>query len=237
MLFFSLCLCASIGEWGCFKSKTTVASVDDSPIRKVRDDLSQGDYEACLKDSKDIISQVPPGPFMEEALFLHAYAMAYGRSDFQAAKLSLKQLLSLYPSGRFAMDAQKLLADCQYWLGHYQTASKEYKKLTVVYAGKGLDSYVLLQTGNCLLLDDKVGDALAAYRELTEKYPTDPLADSAQLLIANSYLKLQNYKQAKVELQKLMSFTRDKDIQESAQKALRQIEAEEPFHKGVGVPE
>ena len=228
-------LLSGLGGWGCSKSKPGPA-LDDAPIRKVRDELKNGDYEQCLKDTKEITSQVPPGPLTEEAYFLHAYAMAYGRSDFQAAKFSLKQLLDLYPSGRFAMDAQKLLADCQYWLGHYQTAGKEYKKLTTVYAGKGLDSYALFQTGNCLLLDDKVDDALASYRELADKYPTDPLADSAQLMIANSYLKLQNYKQAKVELQKLVSFTRDKDVQDAAQKALRQIEEEEPFRKGVGVP-
>jgi uncharacterized protein YifN (PemK superfamily) len=64
----------------------------------------------------------------------------------------------------------------------------------------------------------------------------DPLADSAQLMIANSYLRLQNYKQAKTELQKLISFTHDKDIQQATQKALRQIEEEEPFRKGVSSP-
>lgn len=220
---------------GCSKSQPK-PGVDDALIRKIREEMKKGDYENCLKDTKEIMSQVPPGPFAEEAYYLHAYAMAFGRSDFQAAKLSLKKLLDSYPSGKFALDAQKLLADCQYWLGHYQTAGREYKKLTTIYAGKGLESYALLQMGNCLLLDDKVEDALATYRELADKYPTDPLADSAQLMIANSYLKLQNYKQAKVELQKLMSFTRDKDIQDAAQKALRQIEAEEPFRKGVGVP-
>ncbi len=237
LFYLSLSIVAGCCGWGCSKSKPSAAKVEDYPIRKVRTELSQGDYEACVKDSKDLINQVPPSPFLEEALYLHAYALAFGRDDFQSAKLYLKQLLGLYPSSRFAMDAQKLLADCQYWLGHYQTAVKEYKTLMTIYAGKGLDSYALFQTGNCLLLDDKVEDALAAYRELSEKYPTDPLADSAQLLIANSYIKLQNYKQARVELQKLISFTRDKDVQESAQKALRQIEEEESLHKGVAVPE
>lgn len=220
---------------GCSKSKPNPGP-DDSPIQKVRDDLKKGDYEQCLTDSKDVTSQAPPGPFTEEAYYLHAYAMAFGRSDFQGAKLSLKQLLALYPSGRYAMDAQKLLADCQYWLGHYQTAGKEYKKLGSAYAGKGLDSYALFQGGNCLLLDDKVEDALAAYRELTDKYPTDPLADSAQLMVADSYIKLQNTKQAKAELQKLISFTRDKDIQDAAQKTLRQIEEKESLRKDAGVP-
>lgn len=235
---FSLFLCLDIclAVMGCSKAKTN-SPVDSVPIQKVRDDLSKGNYEECLKCAKEITSQVPPGPFSDEALYLQAYALAYGRSDFQAAKLPLKQLLDFYPAGAFAVDAQKLLSDCQYWQGHYQTAGKEYKKLTTIYSGKGLDSYALLQMGNCLLLDDKVGDALETFREITAKYPTDPLADSAQLMIANSYLKLQNYKQAKEELQKLMSFSQNKDIQRTAQKALRQIEEEEPFRKGVGVPE
>jgi hypothetical protein len=55
------------------------------------------------------------------------------------------------------------------------------------------------------------------------------------MMLANTYLKLQNYKEAKSELKKLVSFTRDKGIQKAAQKALRQIEEEEPFRGGVEV--
>jgi TolA-binding protein len=220
----------------CSRPKTS-APTDDGPIKSLRQALAEGNYEDALKRSKEITSQIPPGPYIEEALYLQGYDQAFGRSDFQGARSPLKQLLDLAPAGRFASGAQKLLADCQYWQGHYQTAAKEYRKLASVYPGKGLDSYALMQTGNCLLLDDKVADALDTYREIVEKYPTDPLADSAQLMVANSYLKLQNFPQAKTELQKLMSVTHDKDIQQEAQKALRQLEEEEPFRKGVGVPE
>ena len=221
---------------GCSKPKAGVP-VDDSSIKKVRDNLAQGNYEECIKETRDIASQVPPGPFVPEALYLEGYAMAFGRTDFQGARTPLHQLLDSFPPGKFSPEAQKLLADCHYWQGHYQTAGKEYKKLGTVFAGKGFDAYALFQSGNCLLLDDKVSDAMGDYRELVEKYPTDPLADSAQLLVANSYLKLQNYKQAKEELQKLVSMAHDNGLQQAAQKALRQIEEEEPFRKGVGVPE
>lgn len=234
-LWLCFFLCVILTASGCSKSHSQ-AKPTEAPIQKVRDDISRGDYDNALKDSKEITNQVPPGVFAEEAYYLNAYAQAFGRSDFQGAKLPLKHLLDLYPAGKFALSAQKLLADCQYWMGHYQTAGKEYKKLLTVYGGKGLDSYALFQTGNCLMLDDKVTDALAAYRELTDKYPMDPLADSAQLMIANSYLRLQNYKQAKKDLQKLISFTHDKDIQQAAQKALRLIEEEEPLRKGVSSP-
>lgn len=221
---------------GCAKKKPA-ALLDGAPLLKLREVLSTGNYSEALKLAKEISNQVPPGGGTEESLYLQGYTLIYGKSDFHGARLPLKQLLDFYPSGRFAADSQKLLADCQYWQGHYEKAGKEYKKLFTSYEDKGFAGYAQLQAGNCLLLDDKVGDALTSYREIVEKYPTDPAAASAQLMIANSYLKLQNFKQAKIELRKLMSFTQNQDLQQSAQKSLRQIEEEEPFKKGVGVSE
>ncbi len=217
---------------GCSGPKP-VAPVDDSLVKKLRAELTSGDYDNAVKDSKEINSQVPPGPFVEESLYLHGYALAFGRSDFQSARSSLKQLLDMYPTGRFCVETRRLLADCQYWQGHYQTATKEYQKLLADYPGRGYDSYALLQIGNCLLLDDKVGDALADYQDVVSKFPTDPMADSAQFMVANSYLKLQNFKQAKKELQKLVAITHDKDVQTEAQKAIRQLEDDDSFKPGV----
>jgi TolA-binding protein len=233
---FIIFIILSLFSLGCSKSKT--AALPDNPqVKKLRETLAEGHYEEALKLSKEISSQVPPGTSTEEALYVEAYARAFGKTDFQGARLPLKQLLDLYPNGVYAAEAQKLVADCQYWQGHYHNAARDYKKLAANYGEKGLAGYAQMQTANCLLLDDKVADALSAYRELVEKYPTDAVADSAQLMIANSYIKLQNPKQAKSELQKLMAFTKSNDIQRAAQKALRQIEEEEPFRKGVGVSE
>ncbi len=217
---------------GCAKPKPA-ATLDDGSIKKLRTLLTQGSYDDALKASKEITSQVPPGSSTEEALYLHGYTLAFGKSDFQSARPYFKQILDMYPAGRFGVAAQRLLADCQYWQGHYQTAEKEYRKLAADYPGGGYESYALVQVGNCLLLDDKVGDALTAYQDVVAKFPNDPMADTAQLMVANSYLKLQNFKQAKVELQKLVALTQDKDIQMEAQKAIRQMEDEEPFKKGV----
>ncbi len=210
---------------------------DNLPVKKMKEALAAGRYDETIKLSKEISTQVPLGIGTEEAFYTEAYACAFGKADFQGARLPLKQLLDLYPNGVYAAEAQKLVSDCQYWQGHYRNAARDYKKLAAIYGEKGFASYALMQAANCLLLDDKVADALAAYRELVEKYPTDAAADTAQLMIANSYIKLQNPKQAKSELQKLMAFTRNADIQRSAQKALRQIEEEEPVRKGVGVSE
>lgn len=222
---------------GCSKAKIANPSAESQLIQKLHETVAAGKYDEALKITKEITSHVPPSPDTEEALYTEGYIKAFGRSDFQAARLPLKQLLDLYPNGVFAPEAQKLLSDCQYWQGHYHNAGRDYKKLQDQYGEKDLGPYAQMQQANCLLLDDQVAEAITAYRDLVEKFPTDPMADSAQLMIANAYLKLQNTKQAKVELKKLMSFTRDPGLQQSTQKALRQIEEEEPFKKAVGVPE
>ena len=228
----TILLLALLAFGGCAKPKTA-AVLDEGSVKNLRAALAIGDYDGALKTSKDIITQVPPGPFTEEALYLRGYTLAFGKSDFQSARPYLKQILDMYPGSRYRVEAQRLLADCQYWQGHYQTATKEYKKLLTDDPGMGYDSYAQVQIGNCLLLDDKVGEALAAYQDVVEKFPADPMSDSAQLMVANSYLKLQNFKQAKVELQKLAALTHDKDIQMEAQKAIQQLDDQEPFKKGV----
>ena len=219
---------------GCAQKKPASPSVD-APLLKLREALTQGNYAEAVKLGKEISSQVPAGNNREEALYLLGYTQAYGKSNFADARLPLKELLDHYPNGPYAADSQKLLADCQYWQGHYETAGREYKKLFSTFGEKGFAGYAQLQEGHCLLLDDKVGDALSSYRDVVEKYPNESTSTSAQLMVANSYLKLQNFKQAKVELRKLMVFTKNQDIQEAAQKTLRQIEEEEPFKKEVGV--
>ncbi len=219
---------------GCSR-KEAAAPVNGS-ILKLRQAVAAGDYEEGLSLAKDISTKIPQGSSAQEAFYLEAYLLAYGKSDFQEARLPLKHLLDSFPKGAYAQEAQRLLADCQYWQGHYETAQKEYAKLNSSQGEEGkFSAYSLLQEANCLLLDDKVGEAQEGYRQLVEKYPVDPLADSAQLMLANSYLKLQNAKAAKKELQKLVSFTQNKEIQKAGQKALRQIEEEEPFRGKVDV--
>jgi TolA-binding protein len=206
-------------------------------MKKVRSALTQGNYDEAVNAAKEIALRTPPTTETEEALYLEGYSLLYGRSDFKGARAPLQQLVDNYPKGAYTPEAQKLIADSRYWQGHYHTAIKEYRKLGSNFTDKNLQNYAKLQIGNCLLLDDKVGDAINGYRNLTEKSSDELTATSAQLMIANTYLKLQNVSQAKTELQKLISFTHNKDVQLAAQKALRQLEEEEPFKKGVGVPE
>ncbi len=226
--FIIISLIAAV-SMGCSGSKSRDESL--SPEMKTLHELMlKGSYDDALKTAKDITGKVPVSADAPEALYLQGYILAYDKSDFQGSKAPLRKLTDTYPQSSYVLNAQKLIADCQYWQGHYSGAVDEYKKLAAL-GDPGLSQYAKLQIGNCYLLDDKVGNALTHYQDLIDKNPNTSIADSAQLMMVNAYLKLQNVSQAKKELKKLIDQSLNRDIQQSAQKALRQIEEEASFNK------
>ncbi len=214
--------------WGCSSHKAEVAISPE--IKNLQELMTKGSYDDALKAARALSGKVPASPDAAQALYLEGYILAYDKADIQNARPPLRKLLEAYPQSSYVLPAQKLIADSQYWQGHYRGAVEEYKKLGAM-GDVNLALYSKLQTGNCLLMDDKVDAALNHYRELIEKNPGTAIADSAQLMTANAYLKLQNVSQAKKELKKLIAQSQNHDIQESAQKALRQIEEEASFDK------
>jgi outer membrane protein assembly factor BamD (BamD/ComL family) len=214
--------------WGCSSHKVEV--VISPEIKNLQEMMIKGSYDDALKAARELSAKVPASPDAAQALYLEGYILAYNKADIQNARPPLRKLLEAYPQSSYAVSAQKLIADSQYWQGHYRGAVEEYKKLAAM-GDVNLALYSKLQTGNCLLMDDKVDAALNHYHELIEKNPGTAIADSAQLMTANAYLKLQNVSQAKKELKKLIAQSQNHDIQESAQKALRQIEEEASFDK------
>jgi outer membrane protein assembly factor BamD (BamD/ComL family) len=207
---------------GCSHSKSKEVSVS-LEMKNIQESLSKGNYDDALKITKDILAKVPASQDAPTALYFEGYISAFDKSDFQNSRPPLRKLLEDYPQSTYVISSQKLIADTQYWQGHYGGAVEEYKKLETL-GDSNLALYSKLKIGNTLLLEDKVGDALTCYQELIEKNPGTTIADSAQLMTANAYLKLQNVSQAKKELEKLVTQSQNHDIQESAQKALRQIE-------------
>jgi TolA-binding protein len=224
------------GMSGCSKPKSsskTVSKPDDTQIMSMLSEMSSGKYEEVIRLSKEILGQSPSGSTLPAVLYLQGYALAYGRADFQGAINPLKKLIELDPNGPYSAEAQRLMADCHYWLGHYRPAVSEYKILEQDYGNKGNAVYAQTQIGNCQFMEGKVGDALATYRLVVEKSPNDPLAVSAQLMIGNIYLKVQNLGQAKAEFQKIIAMTDNKNLQLAVQNAMVRLEKAEPNRKGT----
>jgi outer membrane protein assembly factor BamD (BamD/ComL family) len=219
---FIVFLLTAFIQIGCSGSKSKEVSLSPE-VKSIQELMVKGSYDEALKITKDILTKVPVSMDLPIALYLEGYILAFDKSDLQNCRPPLRKLLEEYPQSTYVIPSQKLIADTQYWQGHYGGAIEEYRKLESM-GDSSFDLYSKLQIGNCLLLEDKVGDALTYYRELIEKNPGTTIADSAQLMTANAYLKLQNVSQAKKELKKLIAQSQNHDIQESAQKALRQIE-------------
>jgi len=209
---------------------------DDMDFQRVKDAIGEGNYEKAVKDAKEITDKFNTTLFSRNVLYFEAYAIVYGWGDFQQARLPLKQLLDTDTNDFITIKAERLSADNLYWLGNYSKAIREYQNLESIQ-DRQCENYAKLQIAKCLLLENKLGDALAVYRSLAEKFEMDSTADSAQLMVANVYMKLQNFNQAKTEFQKLESLTKNnKDIQISGQKALSLIEKKESFQGQIGVP-
>jgi tetratricopeptide (TPR) repeat protein len=232
-----------MGMSGCSSSKAkdqtaskTSQKSDDPQIPSLLSAMSSGRYDEVIRLSKEVLGKNPSKSTVPAVLYLQGYAIAYGRSDFPGAVAPAKKLLELDPNGPYAAEAQKLLADCQYWLGHYGPSVSEYKKLEQVYGNKGYGVYAQTQIGNCQFLEGKVGDALATYRLVVEKSPRDPLAVSAQLMIGNIYLKVQNLGQARAEFQKIIAMTDNNNLQQAVQNTLKRLEKSESGRRGAVSP-
>jgi outer membrane protein assembly factor BamD (BamD/ComL family) len=222
--FFPILLSLFLLSAACGKHKKSSPAPPEPLLSTLKAALSTGDYNGALKISKQINEMNPPSSGLLESLYLGAYASAYGKSDFRTARLNLDSLLKAQPTGTWSGDARKMLADCLYWQGQYEKAMVEYQTLAVGLGYADWAKAAQMRSAACLLMAGKVGDSLAAYREFYEKYPGDPLADSAQLMVANIYLKLQNPAQAKAELQKFIPAAKNPELRQAAQEAVSEME-------------
>lgn len=228
----SACLILGVMSFACSRHETLGLS-SDPKIAQIQKSIADGNYDEAVSETKEMGVQVPLSPLTQQALYLEAYCMVYGWGDFHQATRVLHQLLDEDPKGSLGLSAERLLADSDYWQGNYLRATREYGKL-LSQSDQEVQDYSNLQIANCLLLKNKVGDAITAYRAIVDKDSPRRSAEMAQMMIANIYLKIQNPVQAKTEFQKLMSFTKNKAFQEDAQTNLREIDAQEPFKKPTG---
>lgn len=218
---------------GCSKTPLPATDARD-PLQGPKALLSEGRYEEAIQSLKEGLTHPGQPSADREAQFLEAYATLFGRGDFQATKAVCKRVAQLGPADNMGLDAQRMIADCQFWLGHHQTAYKEYKKLVSLSQGAGMQSYALFQAANCLLLEDKVAEALDAFRNITDHFQGTSMADSAQISIVNSYLRLQDFKQARIEAERLVSSSRDPGLQDQVRQGIKDMMENESFQGNKG---
>ncbi|HVZ81391.1 MAG TPA: tetratricopeptide repeat protein [bacterium] len=220
---------------GCHQAPSPATQLEAAPLERIKESLRQGRYDEALALEKDASGQLAAGPAKNEALFLQTYTQMVGRGDLGGARVPLRPLVATFPSGFLSVEGQKALADCHFWQGHYQTSAKEYRKLLTASGTGRWESYALFQIGLCLLLEDKVTEALDCFQNVVDRFPKDPMADAAQFSIVNSYLKLQDLKNAKTQLHHLITASQDPFLKTQAQESLQQIVEKETFEREKSV--
>jgi TolA-binding protein len=208
---------------GCHKASEPQAQPETAAVAKIKDALAQGRYDEALALAKAMGPQTPAGAVRNELLFLQTYTQMVGRGDLGGARVPLRSLSETFPNGSLSLEGQKALADCHFWQGHFQTSIKEYRKLLSAPGASRWEPYALFQIGLCLLLEDKVTEALASFKDVAARFPQDPMAEAAEFSIVNSYLRLQDLKQAKAELNRLIASTHDESLRAQAKDSLQQI--------------
>ena len=218
-----LSVLATVLLTGCHKAPEPQAQPETAAVAKIKDALAQGHYDEALALAKATGPQAPEGAVRNELLFLQTYTQMVCRGDLGGARAPLRPLTATFPSGNLSLEGQKALADCHFWQGHFQTSAKQYPKLLAAPGASRWEPYALFQIGLCLLLEDKVTEALASFKDVATRFPQDPMAEAAQFSIVNSYLRLQDLKQAKAELNRLIASTHDEALRAQAKDALQQV--------------
>jgi TolA-binding protein len=198
--------------------------------------LASGNYSEALEKA-EVVSRLPSQQKgTAEANYLKGYVQVYGQYRFKEGREALKGMVDTYPKHVLAPLAQKALADSFYWQGEYPQALQEYSRLKILYGAAGWGAYALYQSGNCLLLQHKDGDALAMYRDAVEQYPGDPMSDASMLRVAEVYRALDDDLQAREEFQHVLKDAKDPSVRAVATDELETIEHEEENPKNKGGP-
>ena len=219
-------------------SHRTSASQTPPAVKPAYASLAGGHYAEALLQCEPLAQGPASQAGSAEAVYLKGYVLAFGQLRLKEARDVLRGMVDEHAKHPLAPLAQKALADSFYWQGDYPHALAEYARLRVLYGSEGWGAYALYQSGQCLLLQRKDGDALAVFRDAAEKYPGDPMSDAALLRVAEVYRRLDDGLQARDEFQHVLRVSKDPAVRGIAMDELESIEqeAENPKMKGAHSP-
>lgn len=124
---------------------------------------------------------------------LYQIAFCKGLQRDQQGKIAnLEQLLSAYPESSFQDDALYELGRGYERLGETGKASAQYDKLVQNHKQSSFYRKALLQLGLMNFNSGNYNPALAQYKEVAEKFPGTPEAQTAMMGIKNCYIELNN---------------------------------------------
>lgn len=154
-------------------------------------------YQEALAAYQDFRSA--PGSATLPEFNLSYYQSGYAHfkaMDFQPAARDLRLYIAEAPQqdGKRYSDALLRLGDSYLLTGGYLVAAQYYQK--AIKQNTAEADYAYFQKAQCLGLDGKKLEKIKALRTLTEQFPKSRYAQEAQMVMAETYLRLDRYAEA-----------------------------------------
>lgn len=123
----------------------------------------------------------------------------YDDGSYEIAVTKLGEFKSRFPYSKYAVEAELLLANAQFELGHYTEAAVAYEQFVKLHPKHAKIDYALFRVGESYWEDappeidreqEFTGKAIKEWEKLTEKMPDSPYAKKAQELIKQGKRRL-----------------------------------------------
>jgi len=169
----------------------------------------------------------PKGPGYENPIGLKYKELAdklYVDCKYKEAIELYRRLLMECPDSMYAPWAQRTIGICYAAMENYEKAVEELRKVVDKYSETEWAANALERMGVYYWQGlNKPEVAIVVFRELLQKYPESSLAPFAQYYLGLVYLRLEDYKQASFEFNKVIRQYPESRLVNDARQQLREV--------------
>ena len=172
-------------------------------------------YDLAAEQFHQFSEQNPNNPKAAEALYLAGLSYV-NIEEYQKAKKEFLSLILKFPDAKDLDRAQFKIAECFQAQRDFSAAANTYRQVQVFYPRSPLAEQALFMSAKMFFDDKQFEKILEVLYEFLEIYPMSRQFHEAQLLIADSFIQLENYDRARVEIDKVLATTESGQINATA---------------------
>jgi len=168
--------------------------------------FNDGMYDLAAEQFHQFAEQNFEHPKAPESLLLAGKSYLH-TENYNGAKKELIYLITKYPNIEILDEAHFFLAECFEKNDEIASAAKTYRQVQIFYPKSAFATSALIKSALMYKRLKKYDVAAENLYQLIEFYPFDKKSNEARLLLSDIYVDKKNYKQAILELDKLLNLT------------------------------
>lgn len=147
-------------------------------------------YEEAEPKFRELINDYPDSRFLENAYY--TLGRLYVKlKQFESAREAFRMVIKMFPNSQFVDDSQYFIADCFFNENNYDQAHLEFEK--VKSPDQELQAQATYYNALSLLRMGRNQEALVAYTQFVDNYPTDKFITAAYFDMGVIHSKLKEY--------------------------------------------